>query len=128
MIGAEALDEVLEHPGIEGDGVEVELFQRAGRLFLQHRAAVGARLPGVVHARPVVREVAAGVRQHDFELRMALHHAVEDQVARRHRGLERIADHVVEVVVHQPLALREADGMHENDCVQLFRSGKEFFK
>ena len=24
----EALDEVLEHPGIEGDGVEVELFQR----------------------------------------------------------------------------------------------------
>ena len=68
------------------------------------------------------------MRQHDLQLRVALHDAVEDQVARRHRGLERVADDVVEVVVHQPLALREADGVHEDDNVQLFGFRKEFFE
>jgi len=55
------------------------------------------------------------MRQHDFQLRMAFHHAVENQVRGRHRGFQRIADDVVEVVVHQPLAMRKTDGMHEDD-------------
>jgi len=43
-----------------------------------------------------MREVAAAVRQQDLQLRETLHHAVEDEMARRDRGLERVADHVVE--------------------------------
>src|SRR3712207_7503592 len=46
---------------------------RSRRLPLDSSPAIGARLPGVVHARPVVREVAAGVRQNDLQLRSEEH-------------------------------------------------------
>src|SRR2546426_7321900 len=57
-----------------------------------------------------MREVAAAVRQQDLQLRETLHHAVEDEMARRDRGLERVADHVVEIVVHKPLACAKPTG------------------
>jgi hypothetical protein len=75
-----------------------------------------------------VGEIAAAVRQHHLQLGIALHHAVEDEMASRHRGLQRVADDVVEVVIEQPLALGVAGGMHEDDHVELLHLGKEFFQ
>jgi hypothetical protein len=72
-----------------------------------------------------VGEVTAAMRQHDLQLRVALDHTVEDEMARGHGGFERIADHVVEVMVEQALALREADRMHEEDDAEVFRFGEE---
>jgi hypothetical protein len=82
----------------------------------------------MVHARPIVGEVAAGVRQHHLQPGIALHHAVEDEVARGHGGLERIADHVVEIVVGQALAVGEADRVHEDHHVELLRLGEKALK
>ena len=70
-------------------------------------------------------EVAARVRQNDLELRVSLHHAVEDEVTCRDGRLHRIADHVVEVVIDQPFALRETDRMHEDHGVESLCPGEE---
>ena len=50
---------------------------------------------------------------------MALQHAVEDQVVQRDGGLERIADHVVEVEARQALGLGEAVGMDHHQRAEL---------
>src|SRR5213592_1737647 len=93
VIGAEALDQVMEHAAIEGEAVEIELLQVAGRLPFYADPAIRAGAVRMVHARPVMREVAAAVRQQDLQLRETLHHPVEDEMARRDRGLERVADY-----------------------------------
>src|SRR5438034_9998658 len=51
---AELVDQVAQHLGIERDRVEKELLEIARRRLLDHRAAIGPRPPGVIHAGPVV--------------------------------------------------------------------------
>src|SRR5688572_14929128 len=72
VVGAIAVDQVVQHLRVEHDGVEIELLEVGGRLALDHGPAVGARFPGVVHALPVMGKVAAAVRQQDLELRVAI--------------------------------------------------------
>ena len=81
--------------------------------------AVGARAPGVVDAARVAREIAAAVHGQDLEVGVALQHAVEDQVVQRDGGLERIADHVVEVEARQTLGVREAVGVDDDEGAEL---------
>ena len=126
--GPVLIDHVAQHLRVEGDGVEVHFRKVVGRRPLDHGAAVGPCAVAMVHARPVMGKVAAGVRQDDLELRVPLHYAIEDQVARRDRRLQRIADHVVEVMIEQTLALREADRMHEDDDVERLRVGEELLQ
>ena len=52
---------------------------------------------------------------------MALQHAVEDQVMQRDRGLERIADDVVEIEALEPLAVGEAIGMNDDQEPEFLR-------
>src|SRR3989442_3238882 len=47
---AELVDQVADHLGIERDRVEIELLEVARRGLLDHRAAIGARAPSVIHA------------------------------------------------------------------------------
>src|SRR5438309_10529466 len=60
MIGAEALDQVMEHAGIEGEAVEIELLQVAGRLPFYADPAIRAGAVRMVHARGSRRRAAAG--------------------------------------------------------------------
>jgi hypothetical protein len=104
---------------VEHDRVEVELGQRLARLLLQHRARIHPGAPHMVHPGWIVGDVAATVGGHDLQLREPLQHAVEDQMPHRHRGVERVADHVGEVVVAQAVALGEAVGVHEHHHVEV---------
>ena len=53
------------------------------------------------------------------ELWMPFEHSVEDQVVKRHRGIERVADHVVEVVMREAIGLRVSQGVHEDHDAKL---------
>ena len=67
----------------------------------------------------VAREIAAAVHGEDLQVRVALQHAVEDQVVQRNRRLQRIADDVVEVEARQALGVREAVGVDDDQRAQL---------
>ena len=53
----------------------------------------------------IAGEIAAAVHGQDLQVGMPLQHAVEDQVVQGDGGLQRIADHVVEVEARQALGL-----------------------
>ena len=125
MLSAVMLDQAAEHLGVVRDGVEEKFLQVSRRLALDDGLGVGARTPGVVHARPVVRDVAAPMRHQHLQLRMPCHHAVEDQVRHRHRRLQRVADDVVEVVVRQPVGLGVAQRVHEDQHAELLAAGEK---
>ena len=50
------------------------------------------------------------LRKHQLQLRTFLQHAAEDQMMHRHRGVERIADHVGEVMIAETPRLGEPVG------------------
>src|SRR5262249_53325141 len=75
----------------------------------------------VVGARRVRRKIAAAVRAADLEARKAVERALEDEVRKRERGLERVADGVLEaaVALEAALQLRGADRMDEHQHAEL---------
>ena len=74
----------------------------------------------MIDAAGIGRKIAAAVHREDLQLGMPLQHAVEDQVVQGDGGLERIADHVVEVEAREPLGVGEAVGMDDDERVELF--------
>ncbi len=68
------------------------------------------------------------MRRDEPDVRMARHDAVEDQVADGHGRVQRVADHVVEVVVGQPGTFREADRMQEDHRTERVGAGEEGFQ
>src|SRR5436190_6509604 len=95
----------VTHPfGREHHRVVVHLLEVLGRLLLDRPVgSPGAPVePGeapVIGAARVRRQETAAVRRADLETRELVERALEDQVRERDGGLERIADHVVEVAV-----------------------------
>ena len=64
---------------------------------------------------------AAAVHGEDFQLRVPLQDAAEDEVMQRHRRVERIPDDVGEVVFLEALRLGEAERMQHDDGIGLDR-------
>ena len=54
------------------------------------------------------------MRQHQLQVRARLQHAAEDQMMHRHRGIQRIADDIGEVMIAEAPRLGEAGRMHED--------------
>src|SRR5664279_1711667 len=72
---------------------------------------------GVFERHPKLRVLA--VHGQHAKLGMAFEDAVEDQVVQRHRGVERIADHVVEVKARETLRLGETGRVDQHQRVEL---------
>ena len=73
----------------------------------------------MIDAAGIPAEIAAAMHREDFQLRVPLQHAVEDQVMQRDRGLQRIADDVIEIEPLKPLCLGEAVGMQHHQHAEL---------
>src|SRR4051812_32142542 len=80
---------------------------------------IRARAPGMIDAARIGAEIAAAMHRENLQVRMALEHAVEDQVVQRDRGLERIADRVAEREAREPFAFGEAGWMEHDERVEL---------
>ena len=104
VVGAEHLHEIFELVRREHHRVEIDLLQVFGRRLGQLVGDVGARAPSVIDAARIAAEIAAAVHGEDLQVRVALQHAVEDQVVQRDRGIERVADHVGEIEPREALA------------------------
>src|SRR5438094_3324991 len=90
-------DEVAQRLGREDERVEVELLEILRRLLLQRLGApVGEGHADRVGTRRVGRQIAAAVGRADLQPGKAVERTFEDQVRERDRGLERIADGVLE--------------------------------
>ena len=54
----------------------------------------------------------------NLQIRMAFEDAIEDQVMKRDRGFERVADHIVEIEALESSAVGEAVGMDHHERAQ----------
>src|SRR6202171_2573378 len=105
----------------EYDRVEINLLQIGGRRLRQVRARIGARAPGVVDAAGIGRKITAAMDRENLQIRVALPHALENKMVKRQRRLERIADHVVEIIAAEALAFGKSVGMDYDERLKLFR-------
>ena len=119
MVGPEGRDQRGKLLRREHHGVEIDLPEIARRRFRQAALRIAARPPGVVDAARIGAEKAAAMDRDDLQVGMAFEHAVEDEVVQRDRGLERIADDVVEIEAAETLCLREPHRMNEHDGAEL---------
>ncbi len=72
----------------------------------------------MIDAARIGTEEAAAMHGQNAELRMPFEDAVEEQVVESHRGVERIADHVVEVITRETLRLSETGWVDQHQCVE----------
>ena len=104
----------------EDDRIEIDVSVQVRRRRIRQAAVrVRPRTPGMVDASRIGAEIAAAVCGENTEPGMTFEHAVKDQVVQRHRRVERIADHVVEVKARETLRLGEAGRMDEHQRVEL---------
>src|SRR6266853_1544578 len=85
-------------------------------------------LVAVVEAAYQNGKRAATMGQGDLELRMAVEHAAEDQVASGDRGLERIAEQVREVIGLGAIAAQSRQWMQENRQVERLNAREDRLK
>ena len=67
------------------------------RRLRQVGVAVLPGAPSMIHAPGIASQITGAVRREDLQIRMALEHAVEDEVMQCKSRLQRISDHVVEI-------------------------------
>ncbi len=68
----------------------------------------------MVDAARIAAQKATAVDRNDLEIGVPLKHAIEDEIVQRDRGLQRVADDVVEVEAGEASRLGEAIGMNEH--------------
>src|SRR5439155_3746500 len=119
MVGAIEPHQLGELIRREHDRIEIDLPEIAGRRLRQGAMCIRARTPGMIDAARIGSEIAAAMDGEDLQVRMALEHAVEDQVVQCDRGLERIADRVAEGETLESLAFGEAGRMQHDKRIEL---------
>ena len=127
MIRAIQIDQVIELWFTEHHGVVVNFLHvirgRAADVVVAFRAHVVS----VIHACRVVAEETAAMRGDDFEFGVTFQHAAEHDVRQRHRGIQRIADHIGQKVFGQALRRGKADRVQEYHRAQLLGLAPHFF-
>jgi len=119
-VGAEGLHQRLKLMRRKNDRVEIDVPPQIGRRrFRQIAVRIRPCAPGMIDAAGIGAEEAAAMHGQNAKLRMTFEDAVEDQVVQRHRGVERIADHVVEVKARETLRLGETGRVDQHQCVEL---------
>jgi phosphate uptake regulator len=66
------------------------------------------------------------MNRQELEIRKAFEHAIENQMMQRHRGIERIADHIVEIVARQALRFGIAGRMNDDQHAERFGTPPEW--
>src|SRR5262249_47021213 len=97
VVGAIETNELLQLVRREHHRVEIQPLQICCGRMRQVAVGGGARTPGMVDAPRGAGKIASPKDREDFQVRMGVEHAVEDEVAERNRGLQRVSDYVVEV-------------------------------
>src|SRR5690348_1672940 len=105
-----------EHDRIDIDSLEIS----RGRPR-QCAVTIGTRTPGMVDATEIGAKISAAMHRQDFESRMTLKDAIEDQIVQRDRRLQRIADDIVEIEPCQPGSFSKAVGMDHHQGPELLR-------
>src|SRR5579872_2957032 len=95
------------------------------RRMRQAALAVRTGTPGVVHAARICAEKAASMHGQDLQVRMTFEHAVENQIVKRQRRLQWVADDIVEVETGEALALSKSVRMDDDESTELFGLGPE---
>ncbi len=65
------------------------------------------------------------MRDDELQTGVVLQHPAKDQVMHRHGRVERVADHIGEVMVMEPACFGEAVGMHEHEQSQLLAARED---
>ncbi len=121
---------VAQRLGREHQRIEIELVEIFGRLLLELDLGIAVlrrHEAGVVGARCIRSEIAAAMRGNDLQAGEAVEGALEDQVLKRDRGVERIADGVRQpTIALEALAeFRRALGMNEEHGPELLGLGPD---
>ena len=95
--------------GCEHDRIEIELLEIFAWLFLEFwtLALLRENVAAVVHSRRVGWQIAAAMGGNDLQIGIAVERALEDEMGKGNRRLQRIADDVAEraaVRTRTPLA------------------------
>src|SRR5262249_3233763 len=104
----------------EYDRVEIDFLQIGARWVRQVTVRIRARPPGMVDPPRIGAQKSAAVNGQDLQAGVALKYAVENQIMQRDRGIERIADHIVEVEAREPVGLGESGRMDQNKRAEFF--------
>ena len=119
-VGAIGLHQRFKLMRRKDDRVEIDVPPQIGRRRLRQVAVrIRSRAPGMIDAAGIGAEKTAAVHGQNAKLGMPFEDAVEDQVVKRHRGVERIADDVVEVEAPETLRLGEAGRVDQHQRVEL---------
>ena len=99
VVGAVLVDEILQLVMGVDERVEIKPFEVCRRHLFQMHAGVGPRRCGVVDAPRIGRQIAAAMGDDELQIGMVLQHPAKDQMMHRDRRIERVADHIGEVMV-----------------------------
>src|SRR6266436_2286593 len=114
VVGAILVDEIVELVVSVDEGIEIDPLEIGGRHPMQLLAAIRAGRRGVIDATRISGEETAAMGDDELEIGVIAQHPAEDQMMQRHGRVERVADHIGEVVVGEASGLSEPVGMHEN--------------
>ena len=117
VIAAVEGDEILELMLRKDDGVEIELAQIARGRVRNAATTVFPRAVCMIDSTGIRRQITASVGDADLELRVAVQHAVEDQMVNRNGGIQRITDHINKVVIRESLPIRKTVRMQKDQHV-----------
>ena len=82
----------------------------------------------MVDAPGVRRQIPPTMRDDELEVGVRVQHAAEYQMMNRDGRIERVADHIDQIMVSKAARLREAGRMHEDQHAQLFNSREDLAK
>src|SRR5215472_1734908 len=91
-IWSEHLDQRRQLVRREHDRIDIDALEISRRRLRQCAVTVRPRTPSVIDASGISAKIPATVYRKYFEPRVALEHAVEDQIVQRNRRLQRIAE------------------------------------
>ena len=117
---------LIEQPMASAIGVGLPVHEPSGNMIVD--IGGGTCEIAIISLAGIVFSRSVRVGGDEFDFGVACHHAIQNQVTHGHGGLQRIANHVVEVVVGQALALGVAQGVHEDHGAQLIGFGEELFQ
>src|SRR2546430_1463241 len=124
-IVAHQIDEVAQGKLAVGDRVVMEAAQVPARPAPRLVARLGTHLVDAIEASDEVGEPASGVRRADCTPREAIEHAAHGEPRRRHCGIERIAESVVQVIGADPLDADHVERVDEHQRAKRLGLGEE---
>src|SRR5436190_22666416 len=119
MIGAKDADELRQLVWREDHAIEIDFLEIAGWRMWQVGMGVRAGAPGMIDAAAVAGQITAAVYREYLQVGMPLQHAVENEIVESDRGLQRIADDIVEIEARQSFPIGEAVRMDDDERAKL---------